>query len=74
VDDPRKIARPIHLYWLFCPGSGDFLILSIAFCATFDRSHSPTKLKVASRINRTLTNEVETSVADPNPPSLPLEL
>lgn len=47
---------------------------SISFKATFDRSHSPTRLKVVSRINRTITDEVETSVADPNQPSLPLEL
>jgi hypothetical protein len=45
---------------------------SISFKATFDRSHSPTKLKVTSRINRTLTDELETSVADPNQPDLPL--
>jgi hypothetical protein len=47
---------------------------SISFKATFDRSHSPTKLKVTSRINRTLTDEVETSVADPNQPELGLPI
>ena len=45
---------------------------SISFKATFDRSHSPTMLKVVSRINRTLTDEVETSVTDPNQPELGL--
>ncbi len=45
---------------------------SISFKATFDRSHSPPKLKVALRINRTLTDEVETNVADPHQPELEL--
>ena len=43
---------------------------SIGFKATFDRSHSPTKLKVTSRISKSLTDEIETSVPDPNQPDL----
>lgn len=42
----------------------------IGFKATFDRSHSPTKLKVTSRISKSLTDEIETSVPDPNQPEL----
>ena len=42
----------------------------IGFKVTFDRSHSPTKLKVTSRISKSLTDEIETSVPDPNQPDL----
>ena len=42
----------------------------IGFKVTFDRSHSPTKLKVTSRISKSLTDEIETSVPDPNQPEL----
>ena len=43
---------------------------SIAFRATFDRSASPTKLKVACRISKTFTDEIEASVPDPAQPEL----
>jgi hypothetical protein len=43
---------------------------SIGFRATFDRSASPTKLKVACRISKTFTDEIEASVPDPNQPEL----
>jgi len=43
---------------------------SIGFKVTFDRSHSPTKLKVVSRISKSLTDEIETSIPDPNQPEL----
>ena len=43
---------------------------SIAF--TFDRSHSPTKLKVTCRVSKITTDEIETSVDDPNQAKLPL--
>ena len=43
---------------------------SIGFKVTFDRSHSPTKLKVTSRISKSLTDEIETSIPDPNQPEL----
>jgi len=43
---------------------------SIGFKVTFDRSHSPTKLKVTSRISKSITDEIETSVSDPNQPEL----
>ena len=42
----------------------------IGFKVTFDRSHSPTKLKVTSRISKSITDEIETSVPDPNQPEL----
>jgi len=47
---------------------------SIAFKVTFNRSFSPTKLKVTSRISTAITDEIETSIPDPNQPSLPLAL
>ena len=43
---------------------------SIAFKVTFTRSHSPTKLKITSRISTAITDEIETSIADPNQPEL----
>jgi hypothetical protein len=43
---------------------------SIGFRVTFDRSASPTMLKVTSRIARTFTDEIETRVPDPNQPEL----
>ena len=42
----------------------------IGFKVTFDRSHAPTKLKVTSRISKLLTDEIETSIPDPNQPEL----
>ena len=42
----------------------------IGFKVTFDRSHSPTKLKVTSRISKSLTDEIETSIPDPSQPEL----
>jgi hypothetical protein len=42
------------------------------FRVTFDRSHSPTKLKVACRVTKTVTDEVEVSVEDPAQSKLPL--
>jgi hypothetical protein len=44
----------------------------IGFRVTFDRSHSPTKLKVACRVTKTVTDEIETSVDDPAQSKLPL--
>lgn len=43
---------------------------SISFKATFDRSHSPTKLKVTSRISKSFTDEIESTIPDPNQPEL----
>ena len=43
---------------------------SIAFRATFDRSASPIKVKVACRISKTFTDEIEASVPDPAQPEL----
>jgi hypothetical protein len=43
---------------------------SIGFRVTFDRSFSPTKLKVACRIAKTITDEVESTIEDPQQPAL----
>lgn len=45
---------------------------SLGFRVTFDRSHSPTKLKVTCRVSKVTTDEIECSVDDPNQPKLPL--
>lgn len=45
---------------------------SISFRASFDRSHPQTLLKVTSRINKSVTDEIETNVPDPNQPELAL--
>lgn len=43
---------------------------SIAFKATFDRSFSPAKLKVTSRISKSFTDEIEFTLPDPAQPEL----
>jgi len=43
---------------------------SMGFRVTFDRSASPTKLKVVSRISKSATDEIETTVPDPMQPDL----
>ena len=43
---------------------------SIGFRVTFDRSFNPTKLKVSCRIAKTITDEVESTVEDPQQPAL----
>jgi hypothetical protein len=43
---------------------------NIGFRVTFDRSFNPTKLKVACRIAKTITDEVESTVDDPQQPAL----
>lgn len=45
---------------------------SLGFRVTFDRSHSPTKLKVTCRVSKVTTDEIECSVDDPAQPKLPL--
>ncbi len=45
---------------------------SLGFRVTFDRSHSPTKLKVTCRVSKITTDEIETSVDDPDQAKLPL--
>jgi len=45
---------------------------SLSFRVTFDRSHSPTKLKVTCRVAKVTTDEIECSIDDPNQPKLPL--
>ena len=41
---------------------------SLGFRVTFDRSHSPTKLKVTCRVSKVTTDEIECSVDDPAQP------
>ena len=45
---------------------------SLGVRVTFDRSHSPTKLKVTCRVSKITTDEIETSVDDPNQAKLSL--
>jgi hypothetical protein len=45
---------------------------SIGFRASFDRSHSPTRLKVTCRVAKVITDEIECSIDDPNQAKLPL--
>lgn len=45
---------------------------SLGFRVTFDRSHSPTKLKVTCRVSKVMTDEIECSIDDPNQAKLPL--
>ena len=45
---------------------------SLGFRVTFDRSHSPTKLKVTCRVSKVTTDEIECSIDDPNHAKLPL--
>jgi hypothetical protein len=45
---------------------------SLGFRVTFDRSHSPTKLKVTCRVSKITTDEIERAVDDPNQAKLPL--
>ena len=43
---------------------------SLGFRATFNRSHSPTRLKVTCRLTKTTTDEIEITVNDPAQPAL----
>jgi hypothetical protein len=52
--------------------SADHGKFSIGFRVTFDRSHAPTKLKVTCRVSKIITDEIETSVDDPDQAKLPL--
>jgi hypothetical protein len=45
---------------------------SLGFRVTFDRSHSPTKLKVTCRVSKVTTDEIECSIDDPAQAKLPL--
>ena len=45
---------------------------SLGFRVTFDRSHSPTKLKVTCRVSKITTDEIECAVDDPDQAKLPL--
>jgi hypothetical protein len=45
---------------------------SLGFRVTFDRSHSPTKLKVTCRVSKITTDEIECTIDDPNQAKLPL--
>ena len=43
---------------------------SLGFRATFNRAHSPTKLKVTCRVSKVTSDEIEISVDDPAQPKL----
>lgn len=43
---------------------------SLTFRTTFNRSHSPTKLKVTCRLSKVTSDEIEVSVDDPAQPKL----
>jgi hypothetical protein len=45
---------------------------SLGFRVTFDRSHSPTKLKVTCRVSKVMTDEIECAIDDPEQTKLPL--
>jgi hypothetical protein len=45
---------------------------SLGFRLVFDRSHSPTRLKVTCRLSKVTTDEIECSVDDPGQAKLPL--
>ena len=45
---------------------------SLGFRVTFDRSHSPTNLKVTCRVSKVTTDEIECSIDDPDQAKLPL--
>jgi hypothetical protein len=45
---------------------------SLGFRVVFDRSHSPTRIKVTCRVSKVTTDEIECSVDDPNQPKLPM--
>jgi hypothetical protein len=45
---------------------------SLGFRVTFDRSHSPTKLKVTCRVSKIMTDEIECAIDDPAQTQLPL--
>ena len=44
----------------------------LGFRVAFDRSHSPTKIKVTCRVTTTITDEIETLPDDPAQTKLPL--
>jgi hypothetical protein len=45
---------------------------SLGFRVCFDRSHSPTRLKVTCRVSKVTTDEIECAVDDPDQTKLPL--
>jgi hypothetical protein len=45
---------------------------SLGFRMIFDRSHSPTNIKVTCRVTTTITDEIETLPDDPAQTKLPL--
>lgn len=45
---------------------------SLGFRVSYDRSFSPTKLKVTCRVSKVTTDEIECSIDDPAQPKLPL--
>ena len=53
-------------------GADDNGRFRLGFRVAFDRSHSPTKIKVTCRVTTTITDEIETTVDDPAQTQLPL--
>ena len=53
-------------------GADDNGRFRLGFRVAFDRSHSPTKIKVTCRVTTTITDEIETTVDDPAQAQLPL--
>ena len=45
---------------------------SLGFRVAFDRSHSPTKVKVTCRVAKVTTDEIECRAGDPDQAELPL--
>ena len=63
------ILLPNHKVTISADEDGKF---SIGFRVTFNRSHSPTKLKVTCRVAKVTTDEIECSIDDPDQAKSPL--
>jgi len=66
------VKELLALHFREAEDSADDGKFSLGFRVTFDRSHSPTKLKVTCRVSKVTTDEIECSIDDPNQPKLPL--
>lgn len=66
------VKELLELHFREAEDSADDGKFSLGFRVTFDRSHSPTKLKVTCRVSKITTDEIETSVDDPDQGKLPL--
>ena len=66
------VKELLALHFREAEDSADDGKFSLGFRVTFDRSHAPTKLKVTCRVSKITTDEIETSVDDPDQGKLPL--